>query len=185
MASSLAPLPIELLDFAAEFANHQVELTWTTASEVNNDFFTVQRSQSGEEFTDLATIKGAGTSREQKFYQQLDSWPLPGVSYYRLRQTDFDGQQSYSDVRRVINEAEKLVEVFPNPVEGETMLFRVPENSPVRILLFDMQGRKVMETDVTGSEGSTVEIKHTLAPGLYSLVARTPLNVFRTKIVVR
>ncbi|MDH5366301.1 MAG: T9SS type A sorting domain-containing protein, partial [Cyclobacteriaceae bacterium] len=83
--------PVVLLYFDAKIKNDQIVINWSTASEENNDFFTIERSEDGENFHDLALISGAGTSFEKSEYSYIDNNPFEGVSYYRLKQTDFDG----------------------------------------------------------------------------------------------
>lgn len=112
------PLPIELLDFIAFIVDDGVQLHWETASELNNDFFMVQRSLNAEEWVDLTKIKGAGTVSEKKTYSVLDSQPYAGASYYRLKQTDFDGQISFSPIEKVEFIEQNTIQVFPNPSDG-------------------------------------------------------------------
>jgi len=103
MASSTPnnPLPIDLIDFKADAREKHVDLTWRTANEINNDYFTLERSQDGLSFEELAEIDGAGNSNIELSYSYQDKNPYYGVSYYRLKQTDFDGSVSYSSVERV------------------------------------------------------------------------------------
>jgi hypothetical protein len=89
---TLAPLPIELLSFDGELKNDVVYFTWLTASEINNDYFTIERTIDGFNFTKIIKIPGDGTSNVLLSYQAFDARPLFGVSYYRLRQTDYDGK---------------------------------------------------------------------------------------------
>jgi len=97
------PLPVELLDFQAILRENWVELLWATASEKNNDFFTVERSQDALTFEELLEMEGVGDSEEVVNYQASDEVPLPGLSFYRLKQTDFDGTFTYSHLVSVNN----------------------------------------------------------------------------------
>lgn len=90
------PLPIELLSFDARPEGSQVRLDWRTATERDNDYFTIERSANGEDFEDVGRVDGAGNSTTVLHYSDLDRWPLPGTSFYRLRQTDFDGTSTWS-----------------------------------------------------------------------------------------
>lgn len=92
------PLPIELLSFDAHPEGSMVRLDWHTATERDNDFFTIERSANGHDFEDLARVEGAGNSTAVLHYTDLDRWPLPGTSFYRLRQTDFDGASTVSTI---------------------------------------------------------------------------------------
>lgn len=95
------PLPMTLLSFTAAAIEKQVALKWCTASEKNNDYFTIERSTNGVTFTELAQIKAAGNSSVLLNYRAMDEHPFTGISYYRLKQTDYDGRFSYSLVAPV------------------------------------------------------------------------------------
>lgn len=90
-------LPIELLSFDATAKTTSVFTEWITATEINNDYFTVERSRDGHAFSSLENIDGAGNSHAELTYSFIDGSPLNGISYYRLRQTDFDGASTASD----------------------------------------------------------------------------------------
>ncbi|PKR80526.1 hypothetical protein CW751_09125 [Brumimicrobium salinarum] len=92
------PLPIELISFSADESafKNQVDLNWSTASEKNNDFFTLEKSTNGKDWELLKTLNGAGNSTHTLKYRWTDQSPYSGISYYRLKQTDFDGKFSYS-----------------------------------------------------------------------------------------
>ncbi|MDA3911633.1 MAG: hypothetical protein PF448_09775 [Bacteroidales bacterium] len=92
--SSEYPLPVELVDFSAFTLQNKVILNWVTASEKNNEKFILQRSSNGVDFENIAEIKGHGDSYETIQYQYTDEKPLQGISYYRLKQVDFDGTLS-------------------------------------------------------------------------------------------
>ncbi|MDA3882228.1 MAG: hypothetical protein PF481_03005 [Bacteroidales bacterium] len=94
-------LPITLLSFNAHTADNQVLISWETASEINNAFFTIERSQDGVTFTSLKTILGAGNSNSPTSYSFIDTTPLSGLSYYRLKQTDYNSNHTYSAVTEV------------------------------------------------------------------------------------
>ena len=106
-------LPIELLYFNATPNQSVVDLTWATASELNNDFFTVERSIDGLTWENVVTVNGAGTTTQRNNYSAVDTRPVAGLSYYRLKQTDFDGAFTYSEIRSVFmnSEDKQLVKV--------------------------------------------------------------------------
>jgi len=110
-------LPIELVDFKAEPARDHVAITWKTASELNNDFFTLERSATGIAFTEITRINGSGTTTQSHSYGFDDMSPLDGTSYYRLMQTDFGGKSTYSRIVavNVVTPLSPQVTVFPNP----------------------------------------------------------------------
>ena len=124
-------------------------MKWTTASELNNDYFTVQRSADGETFADLFTVPGAGTSADLHTYEESDLNPLSGISYYRLQQTDFDGTISYSSLVKVEvwNQMEATIDVYPNPVsQGATAYVQfspISTDEKCEIMISDLAGRTI------------------------------------------
>lgn len=113
-------LPIELISFNAvtDLTNNTVNLVWATASEKNNDYFTIERSVDGKQWNVITTVQGAGNSSQELTYSIVDSNPEDGIQYYRLKQTDFDGKYEYSDLVSVqLNKAgqTKMLNVYPNP----------------------------------------------------------------------
>ncbi len=112
-------LPIELLSFNAFSNNQKVELNWSTASEINNSYFTVERSVDAENFEIIKTVSGAGNSNSQINYSATDNNPLSELSYYRLKQTDFNGDYSYSKIVAFENSSEimslKILNLYSKP----------------------------------------------------------------------
>jgi len=103
-------LPIELLSFTAGYNGDAVIIDWSVASQVNNDYYEVQRSIDIEDWITIATVEGAGNNNTQIDYKTLDPTPLIGISYYRLLQTDYDGTtESFFPVSVVIEKREKTV----------------------------------------------------------------------------
>ena len=94
-------LPVKLISFNAVLSNDKVNCTWETASEINNDYFTVERSVNGDDFEDVGTVKGRGNSSTTSRYHFTDNNPFEGISYYRFKQTDFDGKYTYSSIQKV------------------------------------------------------------------------------------
>jgi len=100
-------LPVELLFFDAQVnEKNQVNLLWATASELNNDYFTVERSTDGGNWEIVEIVAGSGTTSVRTDYQTLDERPNKGISYYRLKQIDFDGTISYSNIVSVFVDSE-------------------------------------------------------------------------------
>jgi hypothetical protein len=119
--ASVSPLPIKLLEFnAEEDINGFVVLNWQTATERNNDFFTIERSVDGLIFEDIQILKGAGNSLSAMSYSLVDVDPYSGVAYYRLKQTDHDGAFSYSDIvsMEIYQRLAFKVEIYPNPTRS-------------------------------------------------------------------
>jgi hypothetical protein len=97
LSSSTSPLPIQLTAFNVSCNNGEANITWTTQTETNNDYFTVERSIDGINYETVTTVKGAGNSSSPITYTAIDAQPLPGTSYYRLSQTDFDGKTTHNN----------------------------------------------------------------------------------------
>ncbi len=128
-----APLPIELANFEAKYQQNKVTLDWTTSSEINNEYFTIERSTDAVNFTELERVPGAGNSNTLLDYTSVDPDPYIGTNYYRLRQTDYDGEFKFSEVISV--DVEHIdVEVFPNPTPGDIQIrISTKEKADIRI----------------------------------------------------
>jgi len=155
--SAATPLPIELISFnATTTAPATVELSWATASEKDNAYFTVERSADLANWSAIITRPGAGNSSFQLNYEATDQDALPGLSYYRLRQTDLNGTTTLSDVVPVFSASRKepLPLVYPNPTVGPfTVRFPTPLSIPARVELMDTAGRVLLTREVT-AEGT-------------------------------
>ncbi len=168
-------LPIELLSFNAKYNGKDVDLNWETASEIDNDFFTVQRSSNGLNYEDLIKIDGApsGNSTTLLSYSTIDQHPLNGTSYYRLKQTDFDGTVSFSDPVAVhINLNFEELEIYPNPASTNVSVAFVSYNTKaLQIKMYDITGKLVkndLYKPVVGGNIYSMEVKD-LPKGIYSI----------------
>lgn len=155
------PLPVELVTFSADIIDQLVQLNWTTASELNNDYFFIQRSANGTEFENIGKVQGAGTKSSTTHYQFVDEIPLPDVAYYRLRQTDFDGKTSFSSVVSVDLSNISGFGIYPNPVSYGT---DVKLSRKGNYVVINNLGVIVMKL----TNSSLLEIS-SLAPGVYSI----------------
>ena len=119
MGNPDSPFPVELVNFRAEVVDDFVSLIWSTATEINNDYFTVERGKDGTNWTEIGRVQGNGNSSERIEYSFSDRMPLSNASYYRLIQTDFDGTTEELGIRNVFfGWSENLIKVFPNPVHS-------------------------------------------------------------------
>lgn len=153
------PLPVELVKFEAQPSDEMVRLNWLTASEHNNDFFEVERSIDGAEFKAIKKVKGAGTKEGESQYEAWDEQPIDGLSYYRLRQVDFDGKTTFSKLVMVRINLESEFSMWPNPASaGE--LVHLSKKGPYSLL--NSLGIKL-------HEGDNIEQLDTsgLTPGVY------------------
>jgi len=166
------PLPIELLSFDGRYNGESVDLEWTTQTEINNDYFTIERSANGKEFYPISEVEGAGNSVEALRYAIQDLEPIEGVSYYRLKQTDYDGTYTYSEMVAIeiirdhknfkidfIHSAETQVNVFIDG--GEAYL--------TSLEVYDVTGRLVYSKALAGNQNvRNVPIPgHNLSQGIF------------------
>lgn len=135
-------LPIELTDFTAKPNGAVVGLAWVTATETNNHYFTIERSRDGEEFEEVIEVAGAGTSLNELHYQSTDANPIEGLSYYRLRQTDFDGHSTLSNLVAVEFTKPSQFVPWPNPIAPGHLLQGIGNNS---FEIVDLGGRVVLQ----------------------------------------
>lgn len=146
-ASYLTTLPIELLSFKGIKEGKLNRLEWTTASESNNDYFTVERSYDGAKFKEVAKINGAGNSTQNINYTMLDELsPLTELTYYRLKQTDFNGEYSFSEIISLETEQTdfKIVNIFNSTEQNILEVTLNCENTATLTFeLFDITGKKV------------------------------------------
>jgi hypothetical protein len=139
-------LPITLHAFTAVLRDAIVELNWSTYAEKNNDFFTIERSADGIHFDSISAIQGAGTSARILYYSDSDTNPLLGISYYRLKQTDYDRKYTYSKTIVVSNvqQRETSFSVYPNPSRMNEPVFVRYQNEQSReahVVITNVAGR--------------------------------------------
>lgn len=118
----VSTLPIVLLNFETTCENDHPLLNWTTVTEINNDYFTIERSPDMEHFEEITTINGKGNSSIQSTYQWIDTNPLNTTSYYRLKQTDFDGSSKYLGTTPINCFKEKAITIYPNPTSDNVTI---------------------------------------------------------------
>nr|MBA3707055.1 T9SS type A sorting domain-containing protein [Bacteroidota bacterium] len=186
------PLPIELLSFEAIPKNNYVELKWITATETNNDFFTVERSKDASDFISIAVVKGSGNSTKILQYKTIDSNPLPGISYYRLKQTDFDGNISYSSIKTInFSVAQFDFNIFPNPsATGDaTIELKGKEGCEVVLKLYDAQGKELYSRieliKQTGDTQISLNQFSKLSSGVYFVVASSNNILIKKKLIIK
>jgi hypothetical protein len=195
-ASALTPLPIRLIDFTAHKNGETVDIKWSTASETNNDYFTIERSDDGINFEKVITAGGAGNSSSLISYGKVDFTPLEGVSYYRLKQTDFDGQYKYSHIVAVnyfnTNVGEASIIIFPNPSKKGNSFFilinNFKANADVTISVHNNTGNVVytknMTTDLAGIVTSQINMPEGFSIGIYNLIVVLGEKKLNEKLII-
>ena len=167
-ASGLSSLPIKLISFSATRQNNQAQLTFSTATEENNDFFAIERSGNGTDFRTIGKVNGAGTTTSIQNYTFTDETPLSGINYYRLKQVDFDGQFSYSPVVNVVFDNKAGIRLAPSPVQDQLRV-ELDEmfQDDAQWQLYDFAGRLV-QTGVLSAENTVFNVEvGSLTPGNY------------------
>ena len=170
-------LPIELLYFRAKFNNGQVEFNWATATEINNDYFTIERSQDGNSFVEIFRKPGAGNSTSRLEYSATDNAPVSGTSYYRLKQTDYDGKYEYFPTQSVENKLTggetslNIKSVAPNPFSDHFDLrYSVPQPGLVEIMMSSVSGKTILKESAVAGEGLNTfsfQDRQDEPPGIY------------------
>lgn len=170
------PLPIELLSFTAKLTNNAVDLNWITSTEVNNDYFTLQKSKDGLNWIDFAEQEGAGNSNTTISYTDVDYNPFTGTSYYRLKQTDFNGAFSYSHIETITN-TKQQINIYPNPTVSELNISNIKANDIVQVFAID--GRLIYNGNSAKIDASN------WSKGIYEVVIFNTSNEIleRSKIV--
>jgi hypothetical protein len=185
-------LPIELIDFNAIMNEDRVEISWTTASEINNDYFIVEKSEDGFDWEFVIETQGSGNSNLIINYFEIDNKPLRGLSYYRLTQVDFDGKQETFNVIPVEN-VEGIMNIYPNPVnKGECI------NLSFESLHKNKQEILVVLRDIRGNEAYSIikfvdcdnglvviDIPHNLTSGTYLVVATSENLLYSKRIIIK
>jgi hypothetical protein len=162
-------LPVIWKTFEAQLsaAQDHTLLRWTTATEVNNDYFTIEQSTDQISWQQIGEVKGSGNTDVDHSYSFLDPHPLEGVSYYRIRQNDFNGNFTYSEVRSINKYIPSNLMVYPNPAKDQLHL------SPWRIgnsvKMFEPGGRQIA---VSCDQSGTIEVK-SIPQGVYYLEVHT------------
>ncbi len=180
-------LPVELTGFSADCQGDNILFNWTTASETNNDFFSLEKSRDGETWELISTVKGAGNSQEtQNYTKQISA--LNGKAYYRLSQTDFDGTHkiiAYSSTNCELAENKPIIEIYPNPFNSQfnMTLKNWPEGN-VQITLTDMSGKRILKRETIFT--APVLSKHLSVPdikaGMYILNVQGSEHLVHKKV---
>ncbi|MBI2272104.1 MAG: T9SS type A sorting domain-containing protein [Bacteroidetes bacterium] len=188
---STGVLPIELLNFTAQYKEGAVHLNWVTATETNNSYFTVERSSDGIRFEIITNVTGAGNSLSKLSYSSIDAKPLKEISYYRLKQTDYDGKFTYSKMVAVENKDDSFLLIYPNPSDGGpvSISMNMFAENEVLLVLYDSFGQTVYSKIVVNGDNdhylsATIGTESDFVPGVYYVVATSKNQLFRKVLVV-
>ena len=156
-------LPVEFLKFYAKTSGKTSIISFSTASETNNDYFTIERSGDGSDFDAIGEIDGAGNSSEERHYEFTDRIPLPGFNYYRIKQTDFDEKYSYSEIRSVRHYGAGKIVVSPRNTDGRLDIRT--EMDSYEVAIYSSAGQEVSRfSAMSGHQSVDIE---SLQAGIY------------------
>lgn len=177
--TNCVPLPVNLLYFEATASeNSFVDLNWATQSEFNNSYFVVERSTDLIHWSNVLTQPGSGNSESLLHYQNRDATPLQGISYYRLKQVDFNGSFTYSDSRSV--HIGSSVEIYPNPANEEIIVINT---DATQVQLIDSKGAIVAFKSLLLGKDLHLFVSD-LAAGMYTLFIASEQQFYRQKIAI-
>lgn len=193
---NIAPLPVELIYFSAVYNGKTVDVRWETASEINNDYFTLERSMDMVIFEPVCKIipskASGGNSTTILSYGLTDNNVIPGVFYYRLKQTDFNGKVKYSDIETVsVKEISNFsFEIAPNPCDGAgfSSLITAEKDKEIIIVVYDILGQekysKAIITEQKGNAVYIIDLDQKLNSGVYLITATSDQKIYSKRLVV-
>jgi len=170
-----------------------VKITWETESETNNDFFTIERTSNFVTFENIATIPAAGNSTTKRTYSAEDNSPKSGITYYHLKQTDYNGKYSFSGYMGIEFKPQLnfSFSVYPNPGTAENINYSVnaDKDKEILIVVYDVTGRetfsKVIFTEQQGSNVFALDPSGKLTPGIYLITASSQDSVTSKKLIIQ
>lgn len=175
------PLPVKLLSFDAEkLTYNSALLTWVTATESNNNYFTIFKSRDGLNWEEIAEIEGAGNSSVELSYSHKDLKLSSGVTYYKLRQTDFDGKYSETPIKSVNNGLKGDFSLYPNPFNNEITFMSAEGINFIEV--YNMKGQLVKSVNGNNQIDLTLDVEK-LPKGVYYLQIYTKKEIIREKVV--
>ncbi len=163
-------LPVDFSSFTGQCKNDQVVLDWSTANEMNNDYFTIEKSGDENSWIKAGTVKSKGNSSTSQYYSFIPENNNDERTWYRIKQTDLDGREKYSEIISVrsCGEPKKEIEIYPNPTNGITLSGKINTKTiqPWSIVIYDKLGNVIMRSTSDQAE-FTLYFPHTLRPGIY------------------
>ncbi len=170
------PMPIELSSFTAHNKGTGVSLDWSTAQELNNNYFQVEKSVNANDWSVVAQVNGAGNSQTVKNYNAFDANPVSGINYYRLKQVDFDGNFKYSKTVSIkVDGPKTAISILTNPFHNTLSInFNSASSQMVSARLIDITGKQVASENWSVTSGNVRKdfSAGSLQQGLYILTIR-------------
>jgi endoglucanase len=177
------PLPVKLLKFEATPQNNGVLINWTTADEINNDYFDLERSSDGIHFEKIGESPALGNEGGITNYSFTDLKPLDGTSYYRLLQHDLNGESNYSHVVSVYLNESGLI-IYPNPGNG-TFTIEIGNDQDFSLIIHNLVGQIITEEVIYSKEGKKVMDLQNVCKGIYFITITQGNKVTTKKLVIQ
>lgn len=176
------PLPVDLINFEAKKVNNKIALTWSTATELNNDKFIIEHSSNGVSFERIGKVSGNGTTTKTINYSFSDNYPEKGLNYYRLKQIDLDGSFIYSDVINIALKQLIDIKVYPNPVID--VLYLQNDQSETGQAFLYSSSAQLLNTYYLGTGVTSIDLNDCPVGVYYIKLVIGKLNV-NEKIIVK
>lgn len=188
-----SPLPIELMSFSVKQNKAVIELDWVTATEQNNDYFTIERSKDAKTFENVSKVSGHGNSSSTIRYSCSDENPLGGISYYRLKQTDYNGNYTHSTIVSIEynGNTDFSYSVYPDPTDGVNinLLISTEKGEEVLVAVYDVTGKESYSKTIVVEDNAkqiySITPSRQLSQGIYLLMLTTNKKVYTKKLVVQ
>ena len=178
-----------MLDFTAKLNNNKVNLNWKTLTEINNDYFIIEKSIDNINYSFVERVKGAGRSNRLINYNTIDENPYNGVSYYRLKQIDFDGNyECFSPVavNNSNNENDISINLYPNPITlgNDLIVYSEIINENTLFSVIDIKGTVIFNNYTISSNTITINTNN-IEKGIYFIVIESNNKVFHERFIVK
>ena len=145
------PLPVEYYNILVTITNFYIKITWSVAYQINNDKYIIEFSKDGRNFSPIGEISGDGTSNIIKHYEFIHTSPSIGINYYRIKQVDYDGKYSYSDIANVRYDGSGETNIFPNPA---TLDVTITTTASTSVQIMDVYGRLLLNQDIPDGQNT-------------------------------
>jgi hypothetical protein len=175
-------LPVKLISFELFNIGTSIEVKWSTASEINNDYFSVERSRDGENWITVGRIAGSGNSSFRKDYSLTDYSPLNGEQWYRLVQVDYDGNFEVFEPRLINFTSANKLSVYPNPARGNVSIL-LHDFIGKTIFLSDIRGKLLHSTTINGVSMVELDISE-FSSGVYTIGVVGDGFVYTSRLVI-
>ena len=186
LVDGTSPLPVRLTHFEGSCNGTETELTWTTSSEINNDYFILEKSVDGFYFSNVATITGAGNSNVMLTYSHIDYELNNQTAYYRLKQVDFNGDYEYSTMITISLCSDKtFISVYPNPFKDILNITFSDKNEEEYVIeLTDYLGRTIIQETVYNDNGIySINMSKITNKGVYFVTLKNGKQIVTKKII--